>query len=96
MPQVTDYSLEAGGTEITSYNLEYNQALGANFVEVIGETSENLSRTILVATTAGETYVFRYRTKNIFGFTSGYSPTTTIKSAKAPQAVSTINTEISG
>ena len=92
MPQVSDYSLEAGGTEITSYNLEYNQGLGANFVEVIGATTENLSRTILVPTTSGETYVFRYRSKNIFGFSPDYSPTVTIKSAKAPEAVSTIQT----
>jgi hypothetical protein len=40
MPRITDLSDEAGGTEITSYNLEYNNGEGSVFYEIAGETTE--------------------------------------------------------
>lgn len=70
---VMDYSVVAGGSEVTSYNLEYNQGAGLTFVEVVGFTTEQLETVITVTTVPGSTYLFRYRVKNIFGF-SGYSP----------------------
>lgn len=73
MADVTDYSPSAGGAEITSYNLEYNKGAGTTFFEVLGFTTEQLETEVTVSTTPGLTYIFRYRVKNIFGF-SGYSP----------------------
>jgi hypothetical protein len=40
MPRITDLSDEAGGAEITSYNLEYNNGEGSVFYEIAGETTE--------------------------------------------------------
>lgn len=76
MPEIIDNSDEAGGTLITSYNLEWNQGLGTTFTEVVGETSANLNKEITIEDNinSGDTYLFRYRVKNIFGFSSGYSP----------------------
>jgi hypothetical protein len=65
----------SGGAEVTSYNLQYNQGSGTTFVEVVGESSEQLERVITVPTTPGTTYLFRYRVKNIFGFSISFSPT---------------------
>ena len=73
MTEVVDFSPSSGGAEITSYNLEYNNGAGTTFVEVVGLTIEQLETEVTVSTTPGSTYIFRYRVKNIFGF-SGYSP----------------------
>ena len=73
MADFIDFSPSAGGAEITSYNLEYNNGAGTTFVEVVGLTIEQLETEVTVTTTPGSTYIFRYRVKNIFGF-SGYSP----------------------
>ena len=95
MVDVLDYSQTAGGAEITSYNLEYNQGAGTTFFEVLGFTTEQLETELTVQTTPGLTYLFRYRVKNIFGF-SGYSPQASIKSAKAPSQPLSVQTSISG
>lgn len=42
MADYLDYSSSAGGTEITSYNLEFNNGAGTTFVEVLGFTTEQL------------------------------------------------------
>jgi hypothetical protein len=49
-----------------------------------------------VTTTPGVTYLFRYRVKNIFGYSIGYSPETEVKSAVAPDAPIDLQTSISG
>jgi hypothetical protein len=95
MTDVVDYSPNAGGAEITSFNLEYNNGAGTTFVEVVGFTTEQLETEVTVSTTPGLTYLFRYRVKNIFGF-SGYSPQASIKSAKAPSQPLSVMTSISG
>jgi hypothetical protein len=65
--------------------LEYNRGDGSStFYEVIGETDEQLERVVPVLTVPGLSYLFRYRVKNVHGFSIGYSPEVEIKSAKAP------------
>jgi hypothetical protein len=83
MDHVVDFSVTAGGAEITSYNLEFNRGAGTTFFEVVGFTAEQLETEVTVSTTPGLTYLFRYKVKNMFGF-SGYSPQVQLKSAKAP------------
>lgn len=84
MPEVA--STDDGGSDITSYNLEWDSGTGNTFTEVVGYSSDNL---VLIATetglTAGSLYKFRYRVKNIYGY-SGYSPEVSIYSAKVPDA----------
>jgi hypothetical protein len=96
MPEIVEYSELAGGSEITSYNLESNQGSGSIFYEVIGESSEQLDRVITVTTTPGVTYKFRYRVKNMLGFSETYSPIAEIKSAKAPLSPTGVLTSIAG
>ena len=64
------------------------------FYEING-LLENLQKTLVVNTIAGETYAFRYRVKNIFGFSS-YSPVSIFKSAKAPNTPTSLVTSIVG
>jgi predicted GTPase len=96
MPEMISLSDFAGGSEITSYNLESNQGSGSVFYEIIGESLEQLERVITVTTTPGETYSFRYRIKNILGFSEEYSPEAEVKSAKAPLSPTDVVTSISG
>lgn len=75
MEEVAALSLAAGGSTITSYNLEWNQGSGTQFYELSGETSDSLARLITVGSlTEGQTYTFRYRIKNIHGWSINYSP----------------------
>lgn len=96
MPQVVDNSDKAGGAVITSYNLEWNEGSGTTFKEVAGATSDNLNRIVSVTTTPGTTYTFRFKVRNIFGWSSGFSPTSTVLSAKAPATPGVAVTSISG
>ena len=84
MPEVA--VINTGGSDITSYNLEWDSGTGSTFTEIVGYTTDNLvlinSETGL---TPGSLYQFRYRVKNIYGF-SGYSPIVSTYSAKAPDA----------
>jgi hypothetical protein len=96
MPEILSFTDEAGGAEITSYNLEFNGGAGSTFYEVTGQTFEQLNRVITVVTVPGETYLFRYRIKNIFGLSAGYSPVSKVKSAKAPNMPLTATTSIDG
>jgi len=98
MPALTDNSDQSGGTQITSYALEWNNGFGTSFTEVVGGPigSDNLNRFINVSTTPGLTYLFRYRVRNIFGWSPNYSPTATILSASKPDVPASPTTEISG
>jgi hypothetical protein len=49
-----------------------------------------------VVTTPGATYLFRYRVKNLLGFSDEYSPVAELKSAKAPLTPESALTSISG
>lgn len=64
----------SGGSDITSYSLEWDQGTnGASYESIIGETSNNiqLSQT-KTGLTKGTIYYFRYRAKNIYDW-SPYS-----------------------
>ena len=53
MPEVVDGADAAGGSEITSYNLEWNGGVGTSFHEIVGGSTLNLNRDVTVATTPG-------------------------------------------
>ena len=97
LPLIENGSEAAGGSEISSYNLETNNGFGLTFSEFLGgDSGENLDRVITVPTTPGSTYLFRYRVKNILGYSESYSPVAEIKSAKKPLQPASITTSISG
>ena len=74
-----------GGSSILSYSLEWNQGSGTTFIDLIGLSSDSLvlEFTQSVAGAAGSIYTFRYRARNVIGW-SNYSPTTDIVAASAP------------
>jgi hypothetical protein len=96
MPEISSFTDLSGGSEITSYNLESNQGSGSVFSEYTGQTVEQLSQLIIVPTAPGLTYLFRYRVKNMFGFSVEYSPGAELKSAKAPETPMDAATSIAG
>jgi len=62
--------VETGGSPIVSYSLEWdNGSNGASWVVLNGVSSNNiLLRYLMSDLTAGMTYKFRYRVRNIFGW----------------------------
>jgi len=86
MPEVS-YGHATGYANLSSYNLEWNQGAGTAFYELSGGTTESLTQKILTTlVTAGQSYTFRYRIKNLFGFSTSYSPEASILAAQRPSA----------
>ncbi len=88
--EMSEFTLfQTGGSDLTSYNLEWNTGAGTVFYELIGETADNIDRVFTKnLLSSGNLYSFRYRIKNIYGF-SDYSPIADIFCAKAPAQVTT-------
>lgn len=98
MPEIVDGSHAAGAASISSYNLEWNAGSGTAFSEVVGETTESLVRTVTVSAgiVAGQTYAFRYRVKNVHGWSSAYSPEVQVVAAAKPSAPAAPTTSLVG
>lgn len=76
-----------GGATITSYGLEMDD--GNGYVGVSGVDFDSLSQQVKVTATdnniqSGQSYDFRYRVKNVHGWSSQYSPVATIIAATVP------------
>jgi len=74
-----------GGSPITSYSLEWDAGTaGVSYTSLIGESSDNLDLIYnSTGVTAGGSYMFRVRAKNIYGWSS-YSSTLTAIAAEVP------------
>jgi hypothetical protein len=87
-----------GGSPITSYSLEWDSGNGNVFAPVLGFDENNI---VLEYTfdslTKGSTYKFRYRVKNIYGWSPYSSETEQLaaKTADKPSAPQTSNTQTS-
>lgn len=92
-------SPEDGGAEILSYHLQYDDASsGAIWTHLLGYDSDEteLSYSVTISIQAGETYLFRYRAKNLMGW-GEYSDELSLVAASvpsAPDAVVTSNEEV--
>jgi hypothetical protein len=73
---------EIGGSIILSYNLQVDDG-AADFQDIHGVESDSLQLSGLVDTQEGITYGFRYRVRNLYGW-SGFSPITYILAADVP------------
>lgn len=94
LPEVT--SLLTGGSPIISYNLQWDSGTGTGFYSIYGETSNSLLRSYIeTRVTGGSTYRFRYRVKNLFGW-SPFSNILTAYPGVIPDVPSQIRTENSG
>ena len=79
--------VNTGGAAILSYHVEYDHLGGGMgpFTEVAGFTAPSLLVDLTVAAlTPGQMYYFRYRAKNIHGWSPGYSPIRAILLATVP------------
>jgi hypothetical protein len=79
-----------GGSAVTSYALEWSRnepGAPASFTEVSGAETDSLAlqRTI-TGVVKGETYAFRYRAQNEYGWSSGWSPAVYLVASDAPAA----------
>ena len=75
-----------GGSPLLSYELQMDNGQGGEFTSLIGYNSESLETTFIVINElikSGGIYRFRYRTKNVNGW-SLFSPITHIKAATIP------------
>jgi hypothetical protein len=85
MPEIISGTIAAGSASISSYGLEWNSGSGTTFTAISGDPTESLTRVIAkTSLTSGHSYIFRYRVKNIHGWSAGYSPQVTIVAAKKP------------
>lgn len=87
MPEI--YGDDTGGSEILSYNLQFN--LGGNsenFISIVGEAPDSLEREILKGGLSTDIlYKFRYRTRSKYGWSEGFSPELSSRTATMPSSV---------
>src|SRR5690606_24138634 len=89
---MTEQTLDAqtGGSAIISYVLEWDAGTaGGTYTVLVGENTNNFVMSYTqTQLTSGASYRFRYRTKNLFGY-SDYSVVSTVLAAKVPDTPST-------
>lgn len=88
-----------GGSPILSYHIEQDVAGGGSgpWTEVVGESSDSLVLThLLTGLTPGSMYYYRYRARNVHGWSDGYSPVRAILMASVPTAPTAATTANSG
>lgn len=76
-----------GGSAVVSYSIEVDDGAGGVFSALYGTTVNSLSTTytLTAGIVEGNTYRFRYRVKNLIGW-SDYSPVAYIKAVSIPDA----------
>lgn len=90
---------ETGGSAILSYHIEVDHAGGGTgpWTEVAGGSADSLLlEHVVAALTAGDFYYFRYRARNVHGWSDGYSPVQAILLATVPAAPAAARTTNSG
>lgn len=90
---------QTGGSQIISYSLEWDEGSSGNyFVAIVGQQDFNMNLTyVFTQLTKGNSYSFKYRVQNIYGW-SAYSQVITQIAARIPDtpiAPQTMNTQTS-
>jgi hypothetical protein len=78
-----------GGSAILSYSLEWDSGnSGSGFQAIVGDpTNSLLLEHVVTGLTAGTAYTFRYRVRNVYGWSiGGYSQELTAIAAVVPSA----------
>lgn len=92
--------VETGGDAILSYHVEYDGGTGGSaWTELQGYTSNSLALSVVkTGLTVSTAYQVRYRTRNQFGWSAGYSSAATISTLTEPGQVevSTITATLVG
>lgn len=80
---------ETGGSPILDHNLQYGEGLAGSFTDLISAGYLNMANTYtLKSVTEGQTYYFRYRVKNMYGW-SDWSQTGYATASEVPGQAST-------
>lgn len=80
-----------GGSPILEYSLEYDD--GSGMIPFVGTTI--LDQQLAVPASSGQTFSFRYRVRNIYGWSASYSsetPTVNIRAATVPDPPTGVTT----
>ena len=88
MPEIT--GIDTGGSSITSYNLVYGTTL--SFTSIVGENPYNLIRQVTKGgLNTNLLYRFKYRVRNKFGWSAGYSPYIEVRTATKPSKITSVS-----
>jgi hypothetical protein len=81
-----DLDTENGGSQILSYNLQWDAGNGVVNVNLEGYSTAYLHSDLIVTSgvSAGTLYKFRYRARNVYGW-GDFSEEVTIKAARQPE-----------
>ena len=94
LPDVDDS--KTGGSPIISYNLQWDSGTGTQFYTIYGEPTNSMTQAYVEnRVSGGSAYQFRYRVKNIHGW-SDYSSVLEAYPGVVPEAPFDIITENSG
>ena len=91
------YGDDTGNSPILSYNLQFNLGgISTQFISVIGEAPDSLVREVLKGgLTTDVIYKFRYRVRNKYGWSDGFSPIMEARTATIPDKVDdTLNFQV--
>ena len=84
---VTYSSSDTGGSPILGYNLQYRAGLSGGFTDLISSNTESMvTAYTLTNVDVGQTYYFRFRVKNMYGW-SEYSDEGTAIASEKPGSV---------
>jgi hypothetical protein len=85
-----------GGSPIISYNLQYDQGEQIlEYISIIGEAPDNLERVITRGgLTTDLVYKFKYRVRNKYGWSEGFSPELAERTATIPDQVTGLEFQI--
>ena len=90
--------IDNGGSDVLSYNLQWDAGIEGQFVELVGQSNTYLSLFYTVTSavdglTPGLAYTFRYRAKNIYGW-GPFSNEATFLAAAIPLTADPVRTTI--
>jgi titin len=84
---VTYSSTDTGGSPILGYHLQYRAGLSGSFSDLLAESSNSMATSYaLSSVTKGQTYYFRFRVKNKYGWSEYSAVGTAIASQEPDQA----------
>jgi hypothetical protein len=86
---------DTGGSQIQSYDLQYKQEDASTFISIVGELTNNLQRLISQGNLQTDmVYIFRYRVKTKYGWSDGFSPELSARTATTPSMIQQMTFQI--
>lgn len=94
MPEI--YGTDTGGSDILSYNLQFNMGgISDNYISIVGEAPDSLEREITRGGLSTDVvYQFKYRIRSKYGWSEGFSPDLSARTATIPSVVPALSFSI--